>query len=124
MDGLVLLISFRIAASVVDLPEPVAPVTSTSPVFSLEFLDNFRELQVQRGDDGVELAQHDGVIAALGEDVDAEARLVGHGVGGIAGAGAEQVLDVPLIVAIRLSAIISVWKGVSCSMRRVAGDRA
>ncbi len=32
--GLYLLISFRMAASVVDLPEPVAPVTSTKPVFS------------------------------------------------------------------------------------------
>ena len=32
--GRVWLISLRIAARVVDLPEPVAPVTSTRPVFS------------------------------------------------------------------------------------------
>jgi hypothetical protein len=32
--ALVRLISFKTAASVVDLPEPVAPVTSTRPVFS------------------------------------------------------------------------------------------
>ena len=32
--ALVRLISLRMAARVVDLPEPVAPVTSTRPVFS------------------------------------------------------------------------------------------
>ena len=35
--ALVSLISFRMAASVVDLPEPVAPVTSTSPFFPWGF---------------------------------------------------------------------------------------
>ena len=56
-------------------------------------VENVGQLELlQGGDGGVELAQDDGEVAALGEDVDAEARLVAQAVGGIAGAVAEQIL--------------------------------
>jgi hypothetical protein len=41
-----------------------------------DLLENFRELQlVQRGDDGVQLAADDGIISALGKNIDAETAL-------------------------------------------------
>ena len=62
VDGLGSLISLRIAASVVDLPEPVAPVTSTRPVFSLaDLLENRRQFQLRQGGNvGVQFPQDDG----------------------------------------------------------------
>ena len=71
------------AASVVDLPEPVVPVTSTRPRCSSQILS------ITRGrfssSDGANLggdhAQHHAHVAALLEDVDAEAPQSGHAVG-------------------------------------------
>ena len=56
--------------------EPVAPVTSTRPVFSLAtVVEDGGQLQLgQASGSRVELAQHDRVVAALREDVHAEAR--------------------------------------------------
>ena len=99
--GLDSLISLRTAASVVDLPEPVAPVTSTRPVFSLgislKISGNFNFSSV--GMIGVQLAADDGIIAALRENIDAETGLVRKRIGGVAGAVAQQILDVPEVVA-------------------------
>ena len=91
---LVSLISLRSAARVVDLPEPVAPVTRTRPVFSLDTSAKIGgNLSCARvGNVGVEFAQDDGELAALGENVDAETGLVAQAVGRIAGAVADQIL--------------------------------
>src|SRR6266403_3688474 len=46
---------------------------------------DLRKIQpFQRGDDRVELPQHDGITAALGEDADTKPRLVGQGISGVA----------------------------------------
>src|ERR1041385_7966067 len=55
--------------------------------------DDFREVQFRDGgDDGVEFAQDNGVVAALLKDVDTKAGAIAEGGGGIAGAAAQQIL--------------------------------
>lgn len=59
-------------------------------------VEGVRELEVAEGWDlGVEFAEHDRVVAALGEDVDAETGLAGQRVGGVAGAGAQEIFRQP-----------------------------
>ena len=72
-----------IAASVVDLPEPVAPTISTSPRLSMiRSREDLRQAQhVQARHVGGDVAQHHGRVAALHEDVDAEAAQAGLGDG-------------------------------------------
>ena len=72
-----------IAASVVVLPEPVVPVTSTRPRGSSgEPLDDLGQMQLlERRDLGRHLAHGDADAAALAEDVDAEAPEVRQRVG-------------------------------------------
>ena len=64
------------AASVVDLPEPVGPVTSTTPFLSpaISFRTAGRLKSLHCGGRVGDDAHDDGVRAALHEDVDAEAR--------------------------------------------------
>ena len=64
-----------IAASVVDLPEPVGPVTSTRPRgFSQSSLDDRRQPELAEAEDLVgDLPEDGGDRAALHEDVGAEA---------------------------------------------------
>ena|ERR1017187_8062555 len=65
-------------------------------LFTWNLFDNLREVQrVQRWNNSVELAKNDGIVAALREDADTEACLVGECIGGVAGAAAEQVPDMP-----------------------------
>ena len=69
-------------------------------LFLGDLLEDVRELQLfQRRNVGVQLAADDGIIAALREDVDAEAGLVRKRVGRVAGTVAQQIFDVPEIVA-------------------------
>ena len=68
--------------------------------FLRDELENFRELQlIQRGDDRIQLAADDGIISALGEDIDAETALVRERVGGVTGTVAQQIFNLPKIVA-------------------------
>ena len=87
------LISFRMAARVVVLPLPVAPVTRMRPFFSFAiWLKNIRQLErLKRRNDRLQLAHDDGEVALLAENIDAEARFVGQRVAAIAGAGQEVV---------------------------------
>ena len=64
------------AASVVDLPEPVGPVTSTRPRGSIaDLLEDLRRIQVlERQDLRRNGAEHRAGAAVLVEGVDAEAR--------------------------------------------------
>ena len=65
-----------------------------------DFLENLRELQlVQSGDGRIKLAADDGIVSALREDVDAEAGLVRERVGSVARPVAQQVFNLPEIVA-------------------------
>src|SRR5437870_2657984 len=67
-------------------------------LFVGEQFDRFRELQrFEAGNGGVQLAADNGVVAALGENVDAETGLVRKRVGGVARAAPEQVLDMPQV---------------------------
>src|SRR5258708_3008223 len=61
-------------------------------LFTRDLFDDFRELKPLEGrDNGVQLAQDDGIITTLRKDIDTEAGLVGQGVGGIAGTAAQEV---------------------------------
>ena len=95
------LISLSIAASVVVLPLPVAPVTKMMPVFSLmiSLKIGWQFQPFARRDLRAELAHDDGVVAILPEDIHAEAGEFRHGVAGIAGAGFLQVAGQPLVAA-------------------------
>ena len=85
-------------ASVVDLPLPVTPVTSTSPRGSLATLRRtLREPQLLEGRDAHrDDAQDDDHLPALAEDVDAEAREAGDLVRGV---DREAGLELFLLVA-------------------------
>ncbi len=71
------------AASVVDLPEPVGPVTSTSPRgFSASCIEVLRQAELhQRPDLGRDHAERGAEGRALEEDVHAEAADAGDRVG-------------------------------------------
>ena len=71
------------AASVVDLPEPVMPVTSTRPRgIVADLLHDLRHVElVERADLGGNHAQDHADVAALLEDVHAEASQAGDAVG-------------------------------------------
>ena len=71
-----------IAASVVDLPEPVTPVTSTSPRASsqMPFRRSWEEIVRRWLDLGGDDAEHHADVAALLEDVDTEAAQSGDAI--------------------------------------------
>jgi hypothetical protein len=77
---------FTIAASVVDLPEPVGPVTSTRPRgWSASSSKIFGALEVfQRQDLGRNGPHHRRRATVLDEGIDAEARQVRHREGKVA----------------------------------------
>ena len=87
-------IFLMMAARVVDLPDPVGPVTSTIPLRSSAIWLSWGgspELR-HRGDLVRDDAQDDAVGAALGEDVHAEAGALGEAVGEVGRARAQQLL--------------------------------
>ena len=97
--GLRSLISLSIAASVVVLPLPVAPVTSTRPVFSFAISLKMpgRSKCFQGGNGRFELAQNDRKISALPENINAKTRLIAQRITEIAGAAAQIIVHQPPI---------------------------
>src|SRR3954468_13302767 len=76
------LIASIMAASEVDLPEPVGPVTRTRPRLLGEVVDGRRQPEVVDGDDvGRDQAEGGADGRALEVGVDAKARVAGHRVG-------------------------------------------
>ena len=63
-------------------------------------MNDLRKGQPLKGrNDGVEFAQHDRIIAALGKDADPEPSLVSQRVGSVAGTAPEQIADMPEVIA-------------------------
>ena len=88
------------AASVVDLPEPVGPVTTTSPRCSIaNFLSTGRQRRIEffevlEGKHAAgNLAEHGGDAVFLVEEVDAEARNVRNFVAEVHVAGFLELFD-------------------------------
>ncbi len=88
-------------ASVEDLPDPAAPVTSTIPSLQLgHFRQLLRQAQGRKvGNGGGNDAHHHGATAALNENVDAEPRQAGQSEGNVASPMLAQGRDRLLVVA-------------------------
>ena len=94
------LIRSMIAASVDDLPEPVGPVTSTMPFFSVaqSAIAGGRPSSCDRRNRRRDHAHHDRERAALPEHVDAEAAAFGQHVRQVGGAAVFQRAQHRLVV--------------------------